>query len=147
MGGSKSESKTRETELSREQARILRIRQEQYEQYFFPEIVRELQSSSDTAALARPQVEDIGLSQQVATKQFESQMARRGLAGSGVEAAGLSNIQEAGMQARSGALQSALMQGRQQRMSALQMGLSGSPTPTTAAPLGQESKASSFKLG
>lgn len=142
QGGSYSESK--ESKLSIEQANILKSREEQYQAYFFPELISKLEESKKPvlqSELMQGQSKAINQSYSQGNKQFQSQMAQRGLSGSGVEAQGLSGLASAKSSALSDAHYKTATAQRDYNSQILQMGGSLSPQPTTAAPVGSEGRA------
>lgn len=134
-----------ETQLSKAQAAVVKARERDYRKIFFPEIVEELReadlATTDQPTLRR-QVEATNRAAEQARGQFTSDIAQRGLEGSGAEVQGLAAL--------SGARQSALSRdffaaqeaakGRKERI--LQLGAGVSPQPTTAAPLASGGSAS-----
>ena len=150
MGGSKQSSsgrsRTVETQLSRAQTRILETRERQYQASFLPALLGELEATRDVGRVARgaqPAARDVQRSFQAGQRQLSQAVAQRGLQGSGFEAVGLAGLQ----QARASALSDALFRSRraeeQRRAQLIQMGGALSPTPTTAAPMGQRQAQSS----
>jgi len=150
MGSSgSSSSSTRETSLSIEQAKILKSRQADYEKYFLPELLdmlNETKTDSFQNVARDTQQAQIAKSYQASADKLSQQMAQRGLSGSGVESLALSRMGSDRAYATSELAQKAKMANEQKRMNLLQMGGTLSPQPTTAAPLSQSSKQSSFSL-
>lgn len=144
FGGTKgsSASQTTETAMSREQTAILKQRQDQFNQFFFPELVSELQATNvqgRTTVAAQQGARDVNRAAQSATRDFRQGMAQRGLANSGVATLGEAELGRA----RSSALADAMYRAREantaRRMQLIQMGGSMAPTPTSAAGFGQVS--------
>ena len=145
-----SQSSTYETALSKEQAAILKQREEQYQKYFFPELVKNLQEvSKETAFTPTLQSNVQAVNQQAgsAKVQFTQDMAKRGLSGSGTEAQGLAALSNSKSNLLANAYYQAQQANQAQRNNALQLALAASPTPTTASPLGQISQSSGSGSG
>ena len=135
-----SYSQTTETALSKEQAAILKQREEQYQQYFFPELVKNLQDVSKETALTptlQSNVQAVNQQAGSAKVQFTQDMAQRGLSGSGTEAQGLAALSNSKSNLLANAYYQAQQANQAQKNNALQLALAMSPTPTTASPLGQ----------
>lgn len=149
MGGGRFASgRTSEDKMSplaSQQTRILRQREEQYQRIFAPQLFAQLQQAAAGAAgntatpLLQQNAARINQSFQQGQGQLTQSLAQRGLAGSGLEAAGLTAMQTA----RSSALSDAYMQAQQAEQARLgqllQMGGAMSPTPVTSAPIMQDS--------
>lgn len=139
-GSQSSFSQTTETQLSKEQAAILKQREEQYQQYFFPELVKNLQDVSKETALTptlQSNVQAVNQQAGSAKVQFTQDMAKRGLSGSGTEAQGLAALSNSKSNLLANAYYQAQQANQAQKSNALQLALAASPTPTTASPLGQ----------
>lgn len=145
-----SQSSTYETALSKEQAAILKQREEQYQKYFFPELVKNLQEVSKETALTptlQSNVQAVNQQAGSAKVQFTQDMAKRGLSGSGTEAQGLAALSNSKSNLLANAYYQAQQANQAQRNNALQLALAASPTPTTASPLGQISQSSGSGSG
>ncbi len=141
-----SSSYSTETKLSKEQAKILQKREEQYQEYFFPELIDALEETKgDTikTSMMANQAKSINTQHQQAKQSFAQMIAQRGLDGSGVESQGMLALERGKSSALSDAYYNSETANRSQRMQVLQMGGSMSPTPTTAAPMGQSGSSSS----
>ncbi len=151
MGGSqKSSSSSSETTLTRAQSELLKSREKQYQSYFFPELIgslRDTQGDGHTSTLARKSVGDANKAFAGANQDFRTLMARRGLEGSGVEAAGLASLANAKSSALADSFMKARLANLQQKNSLLQMGGALAPTPTTAAPMASQSSSSGWSIG
>ena len=151
MSGSKGSSSSGETSLSRAQAALLGAREKQYQSFFFPELIRELNDSNqrtNNTAFAREAVQSTNRAFQGANQQFQQQTAQRGLAGSGIEVQGLASLNSARARALGDAMMKAELAKQQKKSQLLQMGGSLSPQPTTAAPMSSESEQKSgFGMG
>lgn len=143
MGGSNkshSTSHTEETLLSREQADILKQREAQYQEYFFPKILQNLEEVSKPTAMTpylQQGVQAVNQQASQANQQFAQDMARRGLSGSGTEAQGLAALASSKASMLANAYYQAQQANQAQKNQAMQFALSMSPTPTSAAPVGQ----------
>jgi len=149
FGAGSSSSKTTETQLSRQQAEILKEREAQYQEYFFPQLIgafKELEQGGMSPQVAKA-TEQAGSAFQGAQNAFEKAIARRGLYASGVESRGLAQLGAARASALSNIYQQAEGDRFARRNQLLQMGGSLSPTPTTAAPMGQNSSRFNAKVG
>ena len=147
MGSSGGGTTTQETSLSRQQAKILSSREDQYQNYFFPELIKELEGSGSQAfenTLRNTQQGQISQTYQASSSALQKQLAQRGLSGSGVEAASLAQLSGERSKATSELAEKARLSNDQKRMNLLQMGGSLSPQPTTAAPYTQETEKSKF---
>lgn len=149
-GSQSSFSQTTETQLSKEQAAILKQREEQYQKYFFPELVKNLQEVSKETALTptlQSNVQVVNQQAGSAKVQFTQDMAKRGLSGSGTEAQGLAALSNSKSNLLANAYYQAQQANQAQKSNALQLALAASPTPTTASPLGQISYGSGSQSG
>lgn len=145
-----SQSSTFETALSKEQAAILKQREEQYQKYFFPELVKNLQEVSKETALTptlQSNVQAVNQQAGSAKVQFTQDMAKRGLSGSGTETQGLAALSNSKSNLLANAYYQAQQANQAQKNNALQLALAASPTPTTAAPLGQTTQSSGSGSG
>ena len=149
MGGtSKSSSRTTETLLSKQQAEILAKREEQYQQFFFPELLSDLEGTTggfDSRKVAG-QMQNLATSQTSARAGFQRTLAQRGMAGSGVGMLARTRMRGQEATQRAQFLSSAEQKNQQLRMGLFQLGLGKSPTPTQAAPMGQKSSSSSLTI-
>lgn len=145
-----SQSSTFDTALSKEQAAILKQREEQYQKYFFPELVKNLQEVSKETALTptlQSNVQAVNQQAGSAKVQFTQDMAKRGLSGSGTETQGLAALSNSKSNLLANAYYQAQQANQAQKNNALQLALAASPTPTTAAPLGQTTQSSGSGSG
>lgn len=145
-----SSSSTHETKLSKQQAEILKQREAQYQQYFFPKLVEGLQQATNgtnESNLMQGQSRAIGQQTTGAKQQFSQSMAQRGLAGTGVEAQGLASISNTKSQLLADAYSNVQQANQDRALQYIQIATGMSPTPTTAAPLGQSSSSSGFNVG
>jgi hypothetical protein len=137
MGGGGQTSKTVEGQLSKEQAKLIKIRQKDYEDHFRPILIRGLEESDDGSAARMnmaQQTSGINQNYNQAKMAFSQAMAQRGLGGSGVEAQGLAGLQNTRAQNLANAYYTAQQQGKNEKMNYLQLALSMTPSTTTAAP-------------
>ncbi len=164
MGGSKpAENKIKETELSKEQTKIVQAREQFLQSYTIPELKDHLTSvkenqlrddfkyTSNMPVLAN-QVSDIRDQFQVQRDQLSNNLAQRGMEQSGVEANSLMQLASAEASNVSGAVNQSTLQDMLQKNglidlqnqnklnqnqmygSAIQNMLRLAPQPTTAAP-------------
>ena len=144
MGG-RSKSKTVETTLSKEQARILKVHEAQYQSVLFPALRSMIQRNSDINSV---QMSPWLVAQQdKVTKAFgQAQtavgqgLAQRGIAEGGVGSLIRGRVAQAGAVDRINLLQQAVGQEQDSRMKAMDLFSRHSPGPTTAAPMGTRSK-------
>jgi hypothetical protein len=137
-GASKTESSSRESALSKQQASIVAQREAQFQRFFFPELLSELQGAGGpgrVSQLAESGVGDVNRSFQSGQRQLDQSFAQRGLTGSGLEAQALTSLNRARSSSLSNVMHQARMAETQRRGQLLQMGGALAPTPTTAAPL------------
>lgn len=130
-----------ESALSKEQAKILKKHEEQYQQYFFPELKNQLEESKkggEGNILFAKTAAGINDNAQTQQMKLADAMARRGIQDSGSALAGNMSIEQAKGAALANAYFNSQLQNKQKTMSILQMGMGMSPRPTTAAPVGQE---------
>lgn len=123
--------------LGRDQTRILRARESQYQRFFAPELFKQLNEAAQPGysnPALRQQTGAINQAYIGAQRQFGQQMAQRGLVGSGAEASGLAAMGQARGSALADAYYRSEMDRKQQVGQLLQMGGSFSPSPTTAVP-------------
>jgi hypothetical protein len=135
-------STQKETQLSIQQAEILKQREAQYQQYIFPELIKELEEvdlKTTDLPSQRAQTQAINRASEQAGSKLQSDIAQRGLSGSGVEVQALGALQSTRQSALSDAYYNAQQAQDQKKMQLLQMGGSFSPTPTTSAPLSNQS--------
>jgi hypothetical protein len=143
---SSSSGKSKETQLSLEQAAILKSRESQYQQFFFPEMVSELKKTNDPAEQLnslQPQIKAINTGYLGAKSQLNADLQRRGIADSGIAVQGTTALQQARVSSLSEAYAKASAEQQAKKLQLLQMGGSMSPTPTSAAPLGSTQKSES----
>lgn len=150
-GDQKSSSSTKETALSKEQAFIVKQRNEQYNELFYPELknmLKDVQGNTMTTSSMASQAKNINQSSKSSKNVFVKAMAQRGIEGSGVEAQGLAAIEGAKVNSLSNAFYQAQQANTAQKNTVMQFGTGMSPKPTTAAPLASESSstASNFNF-
>ena len=136
-------STQKETQLSKEQAVILKQREAQYQKYIFPELIQELEEvdlKTTDLPSQQAQTQAISRASQQAGSRLQSDIAQRGLSGTGVEVQALGALQQTRQSALSDAYYNAQQAQDQKKMNLLQMGGAFSPTPTTAAPLSSHSQ-------
>jgi hypothetical protein len=138
-----SESGLAETSLSKEQAEVLKVREAQYQEYFFPEIIAQLDEAklknADIPLFAKT-ARGIEAGANTSRGQLSKSMAKRGITDGGMAASGELSIEQGKGAAMADAYFNAQLAQKQQIMSVLQMGGAMSPTPTTAAPIGSYSE-------
>ncbi len=143
-----SQSSSRESSLSIEQGKILKAREAQYQQYFFPELIQGLndtKGNSVTTPLMASMAGEINQQSSQSKGAFSQAMAQRGMAGSGIEAQGIASLERARGSTFADAFFKAQQANLDQKNKMLQMGGSMSPTPTQAAPM--ESSSSGWNMG
>jgi len=149
MGFSKSGSSSSETTLTKEQGKLLKEREKQYQAYFFPRLVGMLEEAESGKL-------DPGVAQAAAGTErafrgaqtaLDRSIAQRGLQDSGVGVLGQAQLFGTKASALSNLYQTAASDQFNKRAQLLQMGGSLAPTPTTATPMKQQSSASGFSLG
>lgn len=137
MGGSAAQtSQSYEGSLAVEQRKVLSARQKDWEQHFKPIILQGIKEASDgTTEKANMAQQTYGINQNYAqSKQsFAQAMAQRGLGGTGVEAQGLSSLQNTRALNLANAYYSAQQQAKNEKMNFLQLGLQTVPSTTTTA--------------
>jgi len=143
---SKSESKTLESGLSKEQLSILQQRQQQYNDYFFPALQQGLEQSTPGSSVFTQQMGNNAQqvnaafdSSQMQTNQILAQHRLLGGAQGGTAAALKAQNERARASALANAYSSQLQNANADKQRFLQMGLGMSPQTTTAAPFHQES--------
>ena len=144
-GTQNSSSSTHETPLSREQAAILKKREEQYQEIFYPELkamLKDVRGDTLTTSAMAAQTKGINQSSKSSKNVFAKAMAQRGISGSGVEAQGLAAIEGAKTNSLANAFYQAQQANTNQANTLMQLGMGMSPKPTTAAPLGSSSESS-----
>lgn len=127
---------TKETELAKTQAQILEQREDFAKQYFFPELLNELQNN--TVDKLSPQFQSMALGATQGQRQQQTNtalrsLAQRGVTG-GVQGAGLAQLGFANQQAKAQTRLKADQLARQSRTNTLTQIASTVPSPTTAAP-------------
>lgn len=150
-GGSDSgsSSSVQETKLSKEQAAILKKREDQYQEFFFPELINMLDDTKKntlTSNLMTSQAKQINQQSKQSQNVFAKAMAQRGLTGSGVEAQGIAAMQSAKSNTLANAFAQAQQANLNQKNTAIQLGMGMSPKPTTAAPIGTQSSSDSSSM-
>jgi predicted NBD/HSP70 family sugar kinase len=150
FGRESSSSRTTETRLSRAQADILRRREEQFQQMFFPEIAQQFAATrpGDPANVRflDQRAQQIGQGFQSAQQSLNQTLAQRGIAGSGIgqqAQVGLAQAQGRSLADLATAGNRELFE-RQLKLSQLVQGMA--PTPTQAAPMGTSQSSSGFKV-
>lgn len=150
MGGgggekSSSHSSTSESALSQEQLKILRTREQQYNDWFFPELKKataetDLNSSVGAARFSQ-MTGDINKSFASSEKQLTQGLSQQGMLGgpSGVQAALRAKNQRARASALATAYYDTLQDQQGKKANLLQLGASMMPTPTTSAQYHQNS--------
>ena len=137
-GGTKvSSGSAKESSLAKTQGRILTQRESQFQQYFFPEIVAELEATKGNVRLGQNFQQAASVTNKgfnAAQTGMDRSFAQRGLRGTGIEAQGQMGLQAARGSALSNAFQRAQQATAQQRSQLFQIGGGFAPTPTTAAP-------------
>ena len=144
--GSMGASQTVGTRLSRIQADILEKREEQYQEYFFPELIDQLEEANKTGdnALFKKTARGIESSSRTAKNALSESMSKRGIQDSGMAAAGELSVEQAKGASLAEAYFNSQLANKEKAMQLLQMGGSFSPTPTTAAPYGMQSQSHSW---
>jgi len=133
---------TRETELAKTQAEILRGREDFAKEFFFPQLLQELQAN--TVESLSPKFQSMALGATQGQRQAETQgalrsLAQRGVTG-GVQGAGLAQLGFAQQQAQGQTRLQADQMARQARAQTLAQIASTVPSPTTAAPYVTETR-------
>ena len=137
MGGGGQTSKTTESQLSKEQAKVLKSRNKWFETDILPIIDNGLQATQDNSLITSnmaQQTYGINQNYKQAKQSFGQAMAQRGLGGTGVEAQGLSSLQNTRAQNLANAYYTAQQQNKDEKMNYLQLALQMSPSTSTAAP-------------
>ena len=134
-----SEGYTYSSELSQKQLKILKQREKQYQDFFFPELKNTLAENSAGSAQFNVQfganAEKVNAAFDANKAKIQQNLAQQGMLGqaNGVQAA----LTQANERARASALANAyaeqLNAANANKMNALQLGLAASPTPTTSA--------------
>lgn len=143
MGKPKTpKTKTTETELAKTQADILRQREDFAKEFFFPQLLQELEAN--TVQNLSPQFQSLALGATQGQRQAESQgalraLAQRGVTG-GVQGAGLAQLGYAQQLAQGQARFQADTMARDRRAQTLAQLAATVPSPTTAAPYVTETK-------
>lgn len=145
-----SSSDTSESTLSREQAKILKAREAQYQAYFFPELASGLKDTSNntiTTPLMTKMAGEINQQSSQAKGSFSQAMAQRGLAGSGVEAQGIASLDRAKTSSFADAFLNAQAANTEQKNKLIQIGAGMSPTPTQSAQLNSSASSKNWNAG
>lgn len=138
IGTSGQSSSSSEGPLAREQQKILKQRQEDYEKYFKKYIIEGLEQTENGIGVTSNMAQQtVGVNQNYnqAKQSFSQSIAKRGLGGTGVEAQGLSALQNTRSQNLANAYYGAQQQNKDEKMNYLQLALQMSPATTTAAPV------------
>jgi len=133
---------TRETELAKTQATILEEREGFAQEYFFPELLEDLQSNTVDNLSPRFQDLIIGAQQPELRQQNASalrSLQQRGVTG-GVMGSGLASLQVANQSAQGQARLQGDQLARATRAQTLAQIASTVPSPTTAAPFVTETR-------
>jgi len=156
MGGKGSSSKTTETLLSKQQAAILANAQDQWMEVWFPELTDELNSMKGRAGtggqwigseFVHGELDNFDRQQAASQGQLDRNLAQRGVTGSGVGSIlRQRGSMERGAQ-RSSVLGGALAAQRAHKMQIMNLGISRTPTPTSAAPMGRTDKGAKAGFG
>ena len=150
VGVQSSSSGTKESRLSNMQADILQQRQDQYNEYFFPEMLNALNDASgDTITNSLMTGNAAGINQQTnaAKRQLLINTGQRGISGSGAELSALANIENAKGSMLSDAYNKSKLAQIAQKNTVLQMGGAMSPTPTSSAQYHQQSESTGVQVG
>jgi len=142
----KSRGRTRDTALSKEQASILKGREAQYQQYFFPVLldeIRQTEGTGRTAQLAQTGLANVNKAYQGAQRDVAKSLAQRELTG-GFQGTALAGLETARANAAAQTVNQAYNQNKQMRQGLLQVAMGASPQPTTAAPLHSSQKQRSW---
>jgi len=145
MGGSKSKSKTKESTLSRAQAKILESREQLYRQFIFPEIKAELGQSnaqSNINQFAQAGLANVNQAYEQAQTDVKRSLAQREVSG-GFQGSALTGLEAARAGAAATAMNNAFAQNKQYKSNLLNIATSMSPQPTTAAPFHQRTSSKS----
>ena len=137
MGGGGQTSKTVEGQLAKEQAKVFKSRNQWFETDILPIINNGLQKTQDNSLITSnmaQQTTGINQNYNQAKQSFGQAMAQRGLGGTGVEAQGLSSLQNTRAQNLANAYYTAQQQNKDEKMNYLQLALQMSPSTSTAAP-------------
>lgn len=137
-GASSSKGSSRESQLSQEQAKILQSREAQYQALIFPELrqaITDANSPAEQSRTAQPVVSAVNSAYTGARTAMNQDLARRGIADSGMAAQGAMSLQQARVSTLADAYAKAIEAQRQSRVQLMQMGGSLSPQPTSAAPM------------
>jgi hypothetical protein len=142
VGASSQKSSSSESALTKQQGRILAQREQQYQQYFFPELqgmISEAKTGANQTmqrAILTPQVNQ---AYEAGMQKVNQAMAQRGLMGSGIET--MANVDMGRRRAMdlNTLSQQAVLTNDQKRMNLIQLGLGMSPQTTTATPMTQKS--------
>jgi hypothetical protein len=145
MGMDQSKGRTSESSLTIQQGEILRQREKQYQEYFFPELQSMMnESKSNATAMAQRSImtPQVNQAYEAGMQQVNKAMAQRGLIGSGIDT--MANIDMGRRRAMdlNTLSQQAALTNDQKRMNLIQLGVGLAPQTTTATPM--EQKNSSF---
>jgi len=121
MGGKKAAKPAtqKETELSKQQGRILGQREQLFREQQLPlllDLIQQTEGGGLSNIFAQQQVQDINQAFDVAGQRFEQDIARRGLRGSGVALPALAQLGAGRASAISQALNQARLQNFQRRL-------------------------------
>jgi hypothetical protein len=148
IGGGKSKGKSgsRDSELSEEQAKILKSREAKYQKYFFPAMLGELQETEGTGLtpqLAQTSLSNINQAYQGAQVDVNRSLAQRGITG-GFQKSALVQLEASRAGAAADAVTKAYLQNKDRRSGLIGQAVAGSPVPTTSAEYHRSSKESSW---
>lgn len=142
--GNRTKSGSRESSLSKEQARILGQRDAEYRNYYAPMIRAELKQTEDgtmQSALADHAMGAVDKNYQQAKRNLTQSLDQREVEG-GFRTSALTGLEVARMNAGAGAQAGAYSANKQHRTGLLNMAAGMSPRPTQAVAYHQESSSS-----
>jgi hypothetical protein len=143
--GKGSSSSTKESQLSKEQARILRVRESAFKQYIEPVLRAELQETEgqgQTNKLADVSRANLDASYRDASRGLQRSLAERGVSG-GFERSALAAMSSAEAKSRADNATQAYVANKEQRRGLLGLAMQTvAPQPTSAAPFHQNQKQS-----
>jgi hypothetical protein len=145
-GSSKQSSRSKESKLSKEQASILKRREEQYQAFFFPRISAEIGATAGdgmTNELAQTGLANVNRAYHGAKRDIARNVAQREVSG-GMGELIRAKADIARADASTDVVNSAFRENKQMRHGLLAMAAQGMPQPTQAAPFHQRSKGSSW---
>lgn len=141
--GGKPKSKQIDTAISREQRDILKSRERAYQKFYQPALIKDLAATEQGGGniprlvdMARGNVET---AYRGAKDNLSRSLEQRGVTG-GMATSALMGLEAAKANAITGSMSQAYSQNDTKRSQLMQLGLQGSPSPTTA--LGRKNKTS-----